>query len=286
MSTLRIGVAVHRYRPEARDVVRAVCQWASSVGADVVASDGDLPAVGPDVLSGDPGTADVVVSVGGDGTILRAVSSLGGRPVPIIGVNLGALGYLADVEPDGVTSALSRWHAGPREGRWSMDDRMMVEAEFSSASGDLVVLRALNEIAVEREEAGHMVRLAVSIDGVNFTTYAADGLIVSTPTGSTAYSMSARGPILSPRLRALLVTPVSPHMLFDRSMVLDQSEDVTVTVIGHRSIAVSRDGVAVHTLAPGGEIRFRASDSVARFVRFGDVRFHQILKDKFHLNDR
>lgn len=268
-------------------MVKAVSGWASTNGAVVIAGPDDLVSLDAgDATAGDLCDTDLVVSIGGDGTMLRAVAGLAGRTVPLIGVNLGSLGYLADVESDAVLEALDRWKAGRDTGRWSYDDRMLVEAEFVDGAGETVVLRALNEVAVERKEAGHMVRLEVAIDGAHFTTYAADGLIVASPTGSTAYSMSARGPILSPRLRALLVTPVSPHMLFDRSMVLDASEMLEVTVLGHRSIAVSPDGLASHTLSPGGVIRFRASESVARFVRFADVRFHQILKDKFNLNDR
>ena len=287
MPVLRIGVAVHRYRPEVRDVVTAVVGWAARHSASVVAGPDDIASLDGYAVTVCPlSQCDLVVSIGGDGTMLRAVAGLDGVTVPLVGVNLGSLGYLADVESDAVVDALDRWLAGSAEGRWVHDDRMLVEAEFTDATGAHVVMRALNEVAVERMEAGHMVRLEVAIDGAHFTTYAADGLIVATPTGSTAYSMSARGPILSPRLRALLVTPVSPHMLFDRSMVLDASEQVEVTVLGHRPIAVSHDGSASHTLAPGGVIRLRASDRVARFVRFADVRFHQILKDKFNLNDR
>lgn len=280
-------MALHRYRPEAAVVARTVAEWARSHGVSVVLSPEDSEAVSlGGAIVGDIGDTDLLVSVGGDGTMLRSVASLAGRTVPLMGVNLGSLGYLADVEIDSVVSSLDRWTAGSDAGHWSFDDRMMVQAEFTDDHGSPTVVHALNEIAVEREEAGHMVRLKLAIDGADFTTYAADGLIVATPTGSTAYSMSARGPILSPRLRALLVTPVSPHMLFDRSMVLDPSEEVKVTVLGHRAIAVSLDGLAAHTLAPGGVITFRAASCVARFIRFADVRFHQILKDKFNLNDR
>ena len=145
---------------------------------------------------------------------------------------------------------------------------------------------ALNEVVIEKKEAGHTVRLGVDIDKAPFITYAADGLIISTPTGSTAYSMSARGPILSPRLRALLMTPVSPHMLFDRSMVLDPSEAVRVEVLGHREVNVATDGGLVHSLRPGDVVEVRAAQEVARFMRFEEQRFHQVLKSKFGLNDR
>ena len=111
--------------------------------------------------------------------------------------------------------------------------------------------RALNEAVIEKQESGHTVRLLVRIDGAPFTTYAADGLIVATPTGSTAYSLSARGPVVSPRHRALLLTPVSPHMLFDRSLVLDPDEAIEIEVVGHRSADLNVDGQRAVTLGAG-----------------------------------
>ena len=129
-------------------------------------------------------------------------------------------------------------------------------------------------------------RLLVDIDGAPFTSYAADGLIVATPTGSTAYSLSARGPVISPTHRAMLLTPVSPHMLFDRALVLDPDEDVAIEVMGHRPVVLSLDGVRVAGLSEGDTVRCRPSDSSAIFVRFGPRRFHQILKAKFGLSDR
>ncbi len=145
---------------------------------------------------------------------------------------------------------------------------------------------ALNEAVVEKQEAGHTVRLLVRIDGATFTSYAADGLIIATPTGSTAYSLSARGPVVSPKHRALLLTPVSPHMLFDRSLVLDPDEQVEIEVIGDRPATLSIDGQSAATLAEGDTVVVHASASVARFVRYGERRFHQILKTKFGLSDR
>ena len=129
-------------------------------------------------------------------------------------------------------------------------------------------------------------RLLVCIDGSAFTSYAADGLIVATPTGSTAYSLSARGPIVSPTHRALLLTPVSPHMLFDRSLVLDPDEEIGIEVIGDRDAEVSVDGRHAAVLTEGDVVTCRGATEVARFVRFGELHFHQILKAKFGLTDR
>ncbi len=283
----RIGLAVHRFRPDALELARVIARWAVEHNCVAVIDEADALVIdAPDAQVGDISTTDVLVSIGGDGTMLRAVRALAGAPVPIIGVNLGLLGYLATVEQEAVVDALDAWKNGLIGSHFDYDDRMLVEVALWSNGARLANLLALNEVVIEKKDAGHTVRLGVDIDKAPFTTYAADGLIIATPTGSTAYSMSARGPILSPRLRALLVTPVSPHMLFDRSMVLDPSESIRVEVLGHRSVSVAIDGALVHTLSPGDVIEIKAADEVARFVRFEERRFHQILKTKFGLNDR
>jgi NAD+ kinase len=283
----RIGLAVHRFRPDALELARSISRWAAQHDCVAVIDESDALVIeAPEAQVGDISTTDVLVSIGGDGTMLRAVRALAGAPVPIIGVNLGLLGYLATVEQEAVLDALDAWKSGTIGSHFDYDDRMLVEVALWSNGARLANLLALNEVVIEKKDAGHTVRLGVDIDKAPFTTYAADGLIIATPTGSTAYSMSARGPILSPRLRALLVTPVSPHMLFDRSMVLDPSESIRVEVLGHRSVSVAIDGALVHTLSPGDVIEIKAAEEVARFVRFEESRFHQILKTKFGLSDR
>lgn len=282
-----VGLAVHRFRPDAVALARSVAAWASGKGCVVVAAEGDIAVLdSAHVVAGDVATCDLLVSIGGDGTMLRAVRSLRGETVPILGVNLGLLGYMATVEEEDLVPALERWIGGSAGEDFSLDDRMMIEVTMWSRGSLLSKHLALNEMVLEKREPGHTVRLSVDIDKARFTTYAADGLIVATPTGSTAYSLSARGPILSPRLRALLVTPVSPHMLFDRSLVLDSRETIRIEVLGHRSVNVATDGDLVHTLAPGDVVEVSAAREVARFVRFEEQRFHQILKSKFGLEDR
>jgi NAD+ kinase len=145
---------------------------------------------------------------------------------------------------------------------------------------------ALNEATVEKTVPGHTVRIAASIDDRPFVTYAADGLLVATPTGSTAYNLSARGPVLSPRLRAIVVTPVSPHMLFDRPLVLDPKEQLRLDVLEPRSAVLVVDGVTVTTLEPGVSVECREGPQPARLVTFGTRDFHAILRAKFHLADR
>jgi NAD+ kinase len=278
-----IAVVAHHERAEAATLARAAIEWLVDhghegwIGPDDAAELDLLDLVGERPLA----AADLVISLGGDGTMLRAVRMIAGGTVPLLGVNLGVLGYLTEIEPPALTSALERFVAGREAGRWSLDERMMLDIATSTGTW-----RALNEVVVEKHESGHTVHLMASIAGEPFTSYAADGLIVATPTGSTAYSLSARGPIVSPRHRALLLTPVSPHMLFDRALVLDPSETVEIEVTGVQSAGLAVDGRLVTTVNRGEVVTCRASATTASFVRFAPYHFHQILKRKFGLADR
>jgi NAD+ kinase len=158
--------------------------------------------------------------------MLRTVSLVAEHDVPILGVNFGQLGYLTEVEPADLSASLERFFAGEHR----IEQRMLIEIRLAGESADDRHWVALNEAVLERTAAGHTVRLGVDLDGRFFTTYAADALIVATPTGSTAYSLSARGPIVAPDHRAILHTPVSPHMLFDRTLILNCEEVVRLEV--------------------------------------------------------
>ncbi len=280
----RVAVVAHHERTTARELAQRAEAWC--VEHDVAFSmplDDARALAMPDAASERPiAEADLVLSLGGDGTMLRAVRLLEGAPVALLGVNLGSLGYLTEVEPERLDDALGRVAAGPVAGGWQLDERMMLDVTVNRS----LVGRALNEAVVEKAASGHTVRLLARIDGEPFTYYAADGLIVATPTGSTAYSLSARGPVVSPRHRAMLLTPVSPHMLFDRTLVLDPTEVIEIEVTGHRAAELTLDGQAVASLDDGDIVGCSPSESTARFVRFGGERYHQILKAKFGLADR
>lgn len=281
-----VAVTAHHERSEASTLARIVVDWLRERRHDGWVHAADAAQLGlTDLVDERPlSSADLVVSLGGDGTMLRAVRLLEGASVPLLGVNLGVLGYLTEIDPPEVTDALGRFVAGPEAGGWYLDERMLVQA---TATGSVEASwRALNEVVVEKQESGHTIRLLASIAGEPFTSYAADGLIVSTPTGSTAYSMSARGPIVSPGHRALLLTPVSPHMLFDRSLVLDPTETVAIALSGHRPAGLAVDGQLVATLREGDVVTCRQADQTACFVRLKPHHFHQILKRKFGLTDR
>jgi NAD+ kinase len=285
----RVLFVLHHERADARAAAVHAAGWLTARGHTAWMTRDEADTVDlPDLAADDaPHTADLVVSLGGDGTMLRSVHLLDGADVPLLGVNLGRLGYLTEVEVDELEDALARVEAGPEEGSWRLEERMMLDVVARDAAGDeLGTWRALNEAVIEKCTSGQTVSLLVLIDGERFTSYAADGIIVSTPTGSTAYSLSARGPVVSPKHRALLVTPVAPHMLFDRSLVLDPSETVDIEVVGDRMASIAVDGRPVCELRTGAIVRCSPSATTARFIRFRGRHYHQVLKAKFGLMDR
>jgi NAD+ kinase len=271
-----IAFYTNPFRPEAAALEKRASAWLSARGHRSV------PALRPDGTASADG-ADLVVSLGGDGTLLRSVETALAGGIPVLGINIGRLGYLTPVEPAGLEDALASFLSGTHQ----VEERMTLSVSVHAPGGSLIAHRtALNEATVEKTVPGHTVRIATSIDDRPFVTYAADGLLISTPTGSTAYNLSARGPVLSPRLRAIVVTPVAPHMLFDRPLVLDPHERLRLDVKEPRSAVLVVDGVTVSTLEPGAWVECREGDQPARLVTFRSTDFHSILRAKFHLADR
>ncbi len=212
MST--VGLFVHGGRDDAIALARTVAAWlVSAATRRARAREAEL-LVGAVHPADDPQAMDLVVAIGGDGTVLRAARRAVAADADVVGINLGELGYLAEIEPDGWEAALARLlrRHPPARGAHARRGALADGPELPPG---------LNEVVIEKQALGRTVRLGVSIDGDFFTSYVADGLILATPTGSTAYSLSARGPIVAPSHRALVMTPVSPHTLFDRSLVLE-----------------------------------------------------------------
>lgn len=283
-----VGLVLHRDRSLAVDVASAMTTWLSERGHEVRLPSADAALIGHPRLGADGDRLarglDVAVSIGGDGTMLRTVDLVVGHAVPLLGVNVGQLGYLAAVEPSAWPEALERVLAGSYE----IEERMLLAVKTArgghepSAPAEL----SLNEAVLEKDAAGHTVRLAVWIDGNFFTTYVADGFIVATPTGSTAYALSAHGPVLAPSHRALLLTPVCPHGLFDRSLVLSPDTTVRLEVCGHRPATLSIDGRPQGTLGSGDSIECTGAEPTAKLVTLGRPNMLAVLKAKFGLSDR
>jgi len=281
-----VGVVPHPERATALELTRHAAHWLRDQGVEVrvLIEEGDPGELRPFGVAADEFSKglDVAISLGGDGTMLRTVDLVYECGAAVLGVNVGQLGYLTEVEPAGLDGALAALLAGEYE----IDERMMLDVVVGSSGPAAGRWWALNEAVMEKGLDSRVVRLSVEINGTFFTSYAADGVIVATPTGSTAYSFSARGPIVSPRHWCLLLTPVSPHMLFDRSLVLDAEEELRFTVTEERGVLLTLDGRQLGLLEEGDTVACTAGPKPARMVTFGARDFHQILKTKFGLADR
>ena len=210
---------------------------------------------------------------------MRTVTAVSGHEIPVLGINFGRIGYLSGVEPNLSRQRISQF----LEGDFYLEKRMRLKIESPIVANSLY---ALNEVVVEKIDPGRTVRLALEINGDFFTSYATDGLIVATPTGSTAYSMSARGPIIDPMHQAILLTPVAPHSLFDRALVLSPDDQLKISVLPDCGASFAVDGNVSGKLELGDSITCTSAEKPALLVSFGGSNFHQALKEKFGLSDR
>jgi NAD+ kinase len=221
--------------------------------------------------------ADVLVVFGGDGTILQAARQAARDGIPILGVNLGGFGFLAEVQDRAVDDALLRVLAGD----YRVDERMMLQAQVWRAHRVVRELLALNDVVVTKSGYARLLRIRTDINDIHLATHLADGLIVATPTGSTAYSLSAGGPILHPDLDAIVLTPICAHTLNARAVVLSGTEVVTIRVepTGAPSV-LTVDGQEGHPLEPDDVVRVARAPCRARLVRLGRTGFYRLLRTK------
>jgi NAD+ kinase len=207
--------------------------------------------------------ADLLVTLGGDGTILRVATTAADSEPLLFGVNLGRVGFLTETEPDGWRDVFRRVLAGD----YWVERRMMLDAVARRGERVLGQGIALNDVVVGQGALSRVVRLKVHADGDLLTRYVADALVIATPTGSTAYALAAGGPIMPPQQRNILLVPVAPHLSLDRAVVLAEGVCVKVVVEGHAPAAFTLDGQRMVKLRAGDVVRVAASDHVARFAR-------------------
>lgn len=282
----RVGVVVHPGRPPAVELGKQLAGWADEHGIELRTLVSERGCIGDDVACVEepdfaPGL-DLVVALGGDGTLLRALGLVLTEQVPALGVNAGRLGFLAEVEPSGLGDALDAVWAG----RYRVERRTTLVATVLVDGQEIAEDLAVNDVVLEKAARERLAAVAVSLgDGGPFARYAADGVMVASPTGSTAYSFSAGGPIVSPRLDALLLTPIAPHMVFSRSLVLHPDEAVRLEVLPDNPVIESVDGRAARELPPGAVVEVRRSRFDALLVRIGRADFYRLVRSKFRLAD-
>jgi NAD+ kinase len=234
-----------------------------------------IASAGGKVVEGDEERPDLVLAVGGDGTVLAAAQRALANDVPVLGFNLGTMGFLAEAEPADLDAVISRLFAGD----YQVSERMTVKATVDGVSAT-----GVNDVVVEKVDSQRLIHLDVSVDDEHFLTYRADGLIVATPTGSTAYSFSARGPLVDPTLSALILTPVAAHSLFDRSLVMPPGSRLSIVVGRDRPVKVTVDKIDMGHLGAGRTVEIEQGDWPVRFVRFRPRPFPRLITDKFGLD--
>jgi NAD+ kinase len=273
-----VGLVVHAGRPQAVAAAEGIARWLGERGAVARTFAGADTSDEAEARSFVEGVA-LVVSVGGDGTFLRAAHLASRAGAPVLGVKVGRLGFLTETDPDGAHRLLER----ALRGDLPLEERIAVQAVAVGAPWNTAQW-ALNEIIVEKRSRHRLVRLALFVDDVYVTTFSADGVIVATPTGSTAYSFSSGGPIVSPSVGCLVVTPIAAHMVFDRSLVLPAEARVRMEVVGEEHGLLSADGRESLELPVGSAVEIRRAPVPARFVRPEDAApFHALVRDKFGL---
>ena len=220
---------------------------------------------------------DLVVVLGGDGTLLNAAKAVALSGTPVLGVNLGHLGFLTEVETGDLFSSLPR----VIQGDYKVEERMMLDAEVIRAGRPVAKFLALNEVVLTKGSFARLVRFEVEIDGGSVDTYSADGVIVSTPTGSTAYSLSAGGPIVTPDLGVMIITPICPHTLYWRSLVISSDREVKIRVdMAHPETMLTVDGQVGYGLERGDEVNVTRTAVTARLVRTSNRSFFSLLRSK------
>lgn len=316
----RIGLVIHHGRPAAVAAAARVRGWASTHGVTTGEIDlwqaGSTP--GTRRNSADEAAAgghpSLIVTIGGDGTFLRGARIAAHDGVPVLGVNVGRVGFLTEVEPADIESALDAFVTG----RAQLDERLMLTMRASrpldipaglqsmlcfgrgpllppplprapdpsGRPGVALDVTAVNDIVFEKLARDRQASLGVYVDGTLFASYSADAVIVASPTGSTAYSFAAGGPILSPRVRALVFTPVAAHMVFNRSLVVAADEEISVRVLERSGqVAVSVDGQLRGVLDPGDWVGVSPAGRLAHMVRLGPSDFYSRLRSRFGLGD-
>ena len=220
---------------------------------------------------------DMVLSIGGDGTLLGVCRRFTNQEVPICGINIGHLGFLADIETNELEVRLGKILSGD----YIIEKRLLLSAYIKNSQGLRFLGNAINDVVVSKGGVARMLRLSLYINNTHLMNYQADGLIVSSPTGSTAYSLSAGGPILNPTIRAVLLTPICAHTFQMRPLVVSENDEVHLLVENiHQDIVVTLDGQESFYIQPGDEILVRKAKITAQIVKFEDKDYYQVLRTK------
>lgn len=270
---MRLGLTIHAIRPEPAVFARKLAAAAEAAGHEIVGDATTAGLLGRRVAAGNP---DLMIAAGGDGTVLAAARRALALDIPVLGFNLGTIGFLAEADPEDLERVVVALGTEAMIERRRMTIGAVLEGRSETILG-------INDVVVEKIHSQRLVFMRVLVDGEEFLTYRADGLVAATSTGSTAYTFSAGGPLVDPLVQALLLTPVAPHSLFDRTLVLSPESRIRIEVTADRPVRVSVDGVEVGFLGQGGTVDIQRGDRSVRFVTLDLASFPATVKAKFRL---
>lgn len=281
-----LGVIPHLGKQRFWDTLNDVLQWSDANQTELL-----LPAKTGDAFpqirdwagvrfmpeSEMAGEADFILAMGGDGTILAALRYAGSRQIPVLGINLGSMGFLADTPPERVSEALEKL----QNGSYEIEERMTLDAEIHSSENHSK-MTVSNDVVIDKGGYSRVIDIVAEVDGQLLKRYTADGLIISTPTGSTAYALSAGGPIVDPAMEALIVAPICPHILASRTVVLPADRAIDLTVLSlHGSVNVTGDGQECLEVESGAKLVVRRGERKNRLVKTGMGKpFFEVLREK------
>jgi NAD+ kinase len=260
----RIAIAAHANVPDGIEKGKEIARFLEDRGVErVVVGLLQDPAL---IQRIEASEFDLLIAMGGDGTVLRAGSIGAPLGLPILGINFGHFGFLAELQQN-------QWRENLPlllEGRYRLEERMLLRAEYFRSNKALNSWIVVNEVVVCRGQFVRPIQIEAQVDGYRLASYVADGLIASTPTGSTAYALAVGGPIMPPDLRNIMIIPVAPHLSVDRAIILSEGTGVTMTVHTNHEAVMSVDGRAPIPMLDGDSVRVSANDSTLHFVRFQD----------------
>lgn len=279
---MKFGVVANFGRPSASEAVNMIHDWCKGNGHDVFLCTrvyDEIPdKVGEIARSDDCSKTDILISLGGDGTILATARALAGAEVPILGINLGSLGFLTQLTPDQLPNALEKLV----EGDYTMHNRVVLKAEVIDG-GKVSYPYALNDVVIDRGSVSRVINLSLYADGEYISSYTADGMIIATPTGSTAYSLAVGGPILKPTMTSFIVTPISPFSLTSRPLVFPKDSTLEIRIRSeHGTANLTIDGQVATEFSPNGTVKITMANHFVKFIVFEPNSFFSILRQKLH----
>lgn len=269
-----IAIFHNAIKKQAKDIAKSICEFLQHQSITVVSEDDEAASIGAQHLSSvKEKDIDFCISLGGDGTILRLIHRHPHIHAPILAINLGGLGFMADIPTDEIFSSLKNL----LEGNYTVESRLVIEGKMPSNKSNF----AVNEIVIHRYTNPCLIDLTIHVDDRYLNTFSADGIIVSTPSGSTAYSLAAGGPIVSPELNAIVLTPICPHTISNRPIVLMPKKEIRIEYISsYESVEVSYDGFPYSKLATGESLSIVRSERLFRLVKLPGHDYFSTLRTK------